>query len=180
MKRTPLALLKSFKTLKSLKTLKSTKYMNSKSSGMTLIEALVSVAIIAFISVPLLGMIYAATDYNASSHKMTTATFTAQMRIEQLVGLTGEEICEDFDITVPSGTRWQAIIDKADPERTKTDSENFGNQNVSTTVRFYPVIDEIEYEYLVEVTVTVTNNADEEIYSVQKNILNIMPGGGAA
>lgn len=60
--------------------------------GFTLLELVVAVSLLMVVMVPVLGMYVTSTRLSATAYKTTIASLTAQMRIEELVGLTEPEL----------------------------------------------------------------------------------------
>lgn len=65
---------------------------NKQKSGFSLLELLVAISLLMVITVPILGMFVTSTRIASASYKTTIASLTAQMRVEELVGLTRDEL----------------------------------------------------------------------------------------
>lgn len=64
----------------------------SKSAGMSLIEIVVCVALLSLVAAPVLGLYFQCTQANVRARNINMATFTAQLQMEELVGLTNADI----------------------------------------------------------------------------------------
>jgi prepilin-type N-terminal cleavage/methylation domain-containing protein len=65
---------------------------NKKKSGLSLLELAIAVAIITIAALPILGLYRTSISLNVQGHKITAATFIAQLEMEQLIGLGWSEI----------------------------------------------------------------------------------------
>lgn len=121
-----------------------------KQAGMTLLEVLIALALLSVIVAPVLGMFVTGTRLTTASYKLTSASVTAQMRMEELVGLDKDELSGEL------GTREYYNGFEVEAERTET---GFG------------------FENLIEVTVTVYDSDGTSVLATQTNILNVALGG---
>ena len=61
------------------------KHMKNR-KGVTLLELILAIGILAIVSVPIFGLLAQSTRLNAEAHRFTIATFVAQQNMEELVG----------------------------------------------------------------------------------------------
>ncbi|MCL2816471.1 MAG: prepilin-type N-terminal cleavage/methylation domain-containing protein [Oscillospiraceae bacterium] len=74
------------------------KLNKSKKSGVTLTELIIAMAIFAMVTAPIIGMFTYSTRLSASAYKMTMASIIAQMKMEELIGLTDAELTAELTI----------------------------------------------------------------------------------
>lgn len=120
-----------------------------KNAGMTLTEVIIAVALLLIITGPILGVYVFSARANAILHRNTTASYTAQLLMEEYVGLTKTELeskptistyngfeigvaKEEIDIgTGLSSGLWKIIIDvyEIDTRKHLCTYENYINVN---------------------------------------------------
>jgi len=69
-----------------------------KTKGLTLVEIIIAMAVLIIVTAPIIGMFVMGTRISVTSYKMNIASFTAQMSIEELMGLDREEIEDEIDL----------------------------------------------------------------------------------
>ena len=124
--------------------------MGKRRSGVSLLELLLAVGILLIAIAPIFGLYTASLRANALAHRVTIATLTAQLRIEEFVGLTAGEVAAEDE----SG--W------------------FNGFYVRVAVA-----DVYSMPALREVTVYVYESEEPGASQLvsQSNIINVMPGG---
>lgn len=55
-------------------------------AGVTLLELIIAIGILAIVTAPIFTLLFSSVRLNAQAHRVTMATFTAQQRMEELVG----------------------------------------------------------------------------------------------
>jgi prepilin-type N-terminal cleavage/methylation domain-containing protein len=118
--------------------------------GFTLLELIIAIGVLAIATIPIYNMFMTSTRFNAQSHKLTIATFTAQLRMEELVGLNFEE------------------LEKAIPD--PTDKKPFNGFLVQAV---YDEYDGGTYDSLYEITITVYEDDGTTVIYTEKNIINV-------
>ena len=93
--------------------------MKSKTrAGLTLLELIIAVAILALVGAPIFGMWSYSVSLNASAHRMTIASFAAQQRMEELLGRPWQDDLEyePWGISQPYNGLYVRIENHATPE----------------------------------------------------------------
>lgn len=138
----------------------SMKKENKKTAGMTLVELLIAIGVLVVVTAPILGLYVMGTRISAASYKLTSASCTAQLRMEELVGLTEREL------------RGGAIENPL-----TLDNYDYNGFRVIAVVEFNNVVFAgVYYPALARAVVTVYDD-DGTVLCVQENYLNIAQGG---
>lgn len=123
--------------------------------GVTLLELIIAMGVLIVVAVPILVLMFQSVRLNADAHRLTMATFAAQQRIEEFVGLNLEEISHELGVMpVESGGFyiWASI-----------DNVQEGGVN---------------FPALRRITVRVYADQAQSIFLVQQqNVLNVVEGG---
>jgi prepilin-type N-terminal cleavage/methylation domain-containing protein len=157
-------------------------------SGFTLLELLIAAAVLMIISIPMFNALTASVKTNAMAHKMSMATFAAQQKVEEFVGLTREEIAESFSATSRTAISnfWDIPLEDLDGDGVddlnyagmtdgrETDIKNLEDYH-GLTIRVYFTYNS-SLPNLEEITVGVFDD-DGSTMHVQKDYLNVVPGG---
>lgn len=151
----------------------SIKKINKKTAGMTLIEILVALGLLALITAPILGVYVMGTRISAASYEATIASYTAQQCMEEFVGLSEEEFSTPAIAARLGFSGRTSFIGGYELSFEKEDND----LTVKSTVTFGDVeIDGIVYPSLARAVVTVYN-AGGSVLCSQENLLNITEGG---
>ncbi|MCL2665950.1 MAG: prepilin-type N-terminal cleavage/methylation domain-containing protein [Defluviitaleaceae bacterium] len=134
-----------------------------KQFGLTLLEVVIAVAVLAVATVPIYGLFVSSTRINVASHRLTAATFTAQLFIEECVGLNRIELEEKFNVQNGStGFDWE--------------SDAITKEYNGFTIKAY-YQNHHDYKDLVTVYVSVLDTDLTTVMITQQNIINVAPGG---
>lgn len=109
-------------------------------NGFTLVEMIVTICILAFITVPILSYFSNAAKHNARSRKSQNATVAAQDMLEQLKNMKGD-ISNQADFTsADTAGDWSTAVNGSDLECTRSltvDKNTFSIKAVITPVNSY-------------------------------------------
>jgi prepilin-type N-terminal cleavage/methylation domain-containing protein len=132
---------------------------SGKKSGFTLAEVLVAMAVLMLIMAPMMGLIHHVSTINARTTRLQVAQLTAQLRLEELIGRTQDDIMKHLDANY-----------------TTLDSITFTRDDVfPVTVIISPVSG---FTNLLRVVVSVDYGGGN--FFELENILNVVPGGDEA
>jgi prepilin-type N-terminal cleavage/methylation domain-containing protein len=141
------------------------KYMkNKKNAGVTLLELIIAVVIMALVTFPILGLYSTSVRLNATGHNITGASFTAQLVMEEMIGL-------------PRGNAAtpNSILGRTTPPNNITHPN--GYTVIATSVVFNPVTEPVLRD-LVRVTVDVYElggDVGDRILCTQTNYILARP-----
>jgi prepilin-type N-terminal cleavage/methylation domain-containing protein len=136
---------------------------NKTKKGFTLLELIIAIAVLAIATVPIYNMFMTSNRFNAQSHKLSVATFTAQMRMEELVGLNLEQLGFDED---EEGN--------ITPLQVTEGPDLYNGFKVKVVCEQYEDTDTgIVYPTLFKATVTVYEHDEVTVLCTEENILNV-------
>ena len=135
------------------------KRAQTKKEGFTLLELIIAMAILAITMMPILYMYTNTVHMNVLGHKITIATFTAQLKMEELVGLSEKELRVAFGLNANSTG---AIPDFVD--------ENYNGYKVVSSIS----LRHNEMDALALVTIRVLDLDGINVLVAEENILYIV------
>lgn len=109
-------------------------------NGFTLVEMIVTICILAFITVPILSYFSNAAKHNARSRKSQNATVAAQDMLEQLKNMKGDISNQTDFAKADTAGEWTTSVNGTDLECTRTftvDKSTFSIKAVITPVNSY-------------------------------------------
>jgi prepilin-type N-terminal cleavage/methylation domain-containing protein len=135
-------------------------------SGMTLVEVLIAVALLALITAGALGIVQTGVFVSAQSTRAMIADVTAQQLVEELVGRNQAEITNHLQRIV-AGTV-ETLVTSTDTSRNATTSDGV---RYELTVVFGYIVNGVVYDDLAAVTVNIMDGTNT-IHSLEM-VLNI-------
>jgi type II secretory pathway pseudopilin PulG len=155
-----------------------TDLQKKSTAGVTLLELILAVTILLIVFVPITSMFVTSSTEGARARKLTIATFIAQQKIEELVGLNWAELIGlDWDEKNINTTTAEVLSNPA-LSRLNVNDENFF-VDIEVSERSAHSVGDMDLPLLITVKVTIKDYDGTTVLISQENILNVVDGGVA-